>query len=197
MMGRLRELLKGRARWLVLFAIVAAAGYLALQRGKGPTRPPAAERPPVAQPVPPGAPPATQPRPAPAAPAPAPAPRVPAPSVVPSGPTGRADPFVPLVRSPGATLPPPGVELPPPPFPVPPGPGPGPGPTPSPVEGIAVTGIVGDTGAVAVIAFGSRTEIVAPGETVGDLRILRIDARRRIVTFLRGGKRFDVRMGGG
>jgi hypothetical protein len=55
---------------------------------------------------------------------------------------------------------------------------------------------VGDTRAVAVVVIGNRTEIVAPGETIGDLRVVRIDSARRTVTFVQGGRRFDVRMGG-
>lgn len=115
---------------------------------------------------------------------------------MPPGPTGRPDPFIPLVTQPG----PGGAPLPPPPFP--PGPGqlpppPLPGQVPFGGEtGIAVTGIVGDTKSVAVINLGGRTEIVMVGETIGDLRVLRIDSTRRVVTFLRAGRRFDVAMGG-
>ena len=76
-----------------------------------------------------------------------------------------------------------------------------PPPLPGQVPGVpggplAVTGIVGDGKSVAVIVIGGRTEIIAPGDQIGDLRVLRIDATRRTVTFLQAGKRFDVAMGG-
>src|SRR5206468_2457642 len=79
-------------------------------------------------------------------------------------------------------------QLPPPPLP---------GQVPGVPGGVlAVTGIVGDGKSVAVIVIGGRTEIIAPGDQIGDLRVLRIDATRRTVTFLQAGKRFDVAMGG-
>jgi len=61
---------------------------------------------------------------------------------------------------------------------------------------VAVTGIVGNSKAVAVIVIGGRSEIVAPGDQIGDLRVLRIDSTRRTVTFLQAGRRFDVALGG-
>ncbi len=137
------------------------------------------------------------------APVPAPAPKPGGSSVVGIGPVGRADPFFPLVRPGGPGTgrgepPPPSfVTLPPPPLP---GAGTplgvqGPG-TPTTQTGIAVTGLVSDTGAVVVIVAGGRTEILSEGEAIGDLRVLKIDADRRLVTFSRAGTRFDVRMGG-
>lgn len=199
-MGRLRELLKKNpvAGWGLVIVLVAAIAYLIAGRLLGP--PP--------QPVAP-----TRPAPAPVAtPAPAPVspPEVaetrPSPSsVVPRGPTGRADPFLPLVRQPqagGPVSPPPGPPLPPPPFPLPPGqlpppPSPTPGPGgPSQAAGIAVTGLVGNSGAVAIVVVDGKTVIVSSGDAVGDLRVLRIDVVRRAVTFSRAGRRFDVRMGG-
>jgi len=59
-----------------------------------------------------------------------------------------------------------------------------------------VTGIVGDSNALAVIAMGGKTAIVGAGDALGELRVLRVDPVRRLVTFQRAGKRFDVRMGG-
>ena len=202
-MGQLREFLKKNpvAGWAVVIVLVAAIGYLIAGRlfsgpapqPAGPTRP---ASPPAATPVPT---PVGPPQVARAQPSPS--------SVVPTGPTGRADPFLPLVRQQIAgppPPPPPGPPLPPPPFPVPtaplpPPPSPGPAaqpPGPPSAAGITVTGIVGDTGAVAIIVIDGKTQIVSSGETVGDLRVLRIDPVRRVVTFSRAGKRFDVRMGG-
>ncbi len=124
-------------------------------------------------------------------------------SVVTPGPTGRADPFIPLVRpaigggQPPA--PPPLVTLPPPPLPggtVPPGVTPGAVPAAGPSAGIAITGIVGDTGSVAVVVVNGRTEVLSEGEAVGTLRVVKIDHVRRLVKFSRAGTQFDVRMGG-
>lgn len=181
-----------------------------------PSTPPTAARPatpPAATPTPTPTPvaspaPGTKPAPAPAV---TPAPTVivpPAPgSKVPPGPVGRDDPFVPLVRPTGpstAPPPPPSVGLPPPPFPtpggvpLPPPPLPGGGIAPLPVgpEGIVITGIVGNSHAVAIIVIGGRTAIVGAGDELGDLRVVRVDAVRRLVAFSRAGRRFDVRMGG-
>ncbi|HET6946726.1 MAG TPA: hypothetical protein VFJ45_02840, partial [bacterium] len=107
-MDRIREFLKKNpiAGWAVVLALVAAAGYLLASRLFA-GAPPAATTP--------AAPAAVTPRPAPAAPsAPAPAAQpVPAPaavppvaprSTVPSGPVGRADPFVPIVRDTGVPV---------------------------------------------------------------------------------------------
>ena len=197
-MDRIREFLKKNpiAGWAVVLALVAAAGYLLASRLFA-GAPPAA--------TPPAAPAAVAPRPAPATPsAPAPAAQpVPAPvpaavppvaprSTVPSGPVGRADPFVPVVRDPGVPVgpPPPGAPLPPPPLP-------GGGVPPLQAgDGVAVTGIVGNSHAVAIVVVGGRTEIVGTGDELGDLRVVRVDSTRRMVTFLRAGRRFDVRMGG-
>lgn len=57
-------------------------------------------------------------------------------------------------------------------------------------------GIIGDTRAVVIINLGGRTEILTVGEQIGDMRVLRIDSTRRVVTFLQAGRRFDVPMGG-
>jgi hypothetical protein len=65
-----------------------------------------------------------------------------------------------------------------------------------PGAGLAVTGIVGDSRAVAIVNVGGRTEILTVGEQIGDMRVLRIDSTRRVVTFLQAGRRFDVAMGG-
>jgi hypothetical protein len=210
-MNRVREFLKKNpvAGWALAVGVVALAGYFVAGRLLGGTSRPAVQAPAVvATPAPQAPTPMASPAPT-ATPAPtAPVPRVTAPVVVPSGPTGRADPFVPLVRpqAPRASQPPSGA-LPPPPFPVPPPP-PGPGLPPPPMPGapgatppfqsggIAVTGIVGNSHAVAVLNIGGRTEIVAEGETVGDLKVLNIDSVRRLVQFLRAGRRFEVRMGG-
>jgi hypothetical protein len=59
-----------------------------------------------------------------------------------------------------------------------------------------VLGIIADTKAVAIIRVDGRTEIVAEGEVIGNLRVVRIDPVRRVVTFIRAGIRFDVPMGG-
>jgi hypothetical protein len=50
---------------------------------------------------------------------------------------------------------------------------------------------------VVIVSIGGRTEILFPGESAGDLRVVKIDANRRTVTFERAGKQFDVTMGGG
>src|SRR6058998_980696 len=196
--AKVRELLQKNplARYGLMILVVVVAAYLVAGRlfgGRG--APPAATRPP--SPPPAAAPRATAPGQAPAqapAPAPAPAPGAPAPptppktSVVPQGPTGRPDPFIPLVTAPVPGQAPPPGALPPPPLP---------GQVPGvPGGALAVTGIVGDGKSVAVIVIGGRTEIIAPGDQIGDLRVLRIDATRRTVTFLQAGKRFDVAMGG-
>lgn len=207
-MARFRELLQKNpvARYGLVILLVVVVGYLIAGRlfgGRG--APPAPTRlpspPPSATPAP-GAPTPGQPAPPPSpTQAPTPAIRTPTPpktSVVPQGPTGRPDPFIPLV-----TTPVPGQvpgALPPPPFPPGPGQLPAP-PLPGQVPGVpgglvAVTGIVGNSRAVAVIVVGGRTEIIAPGDQIGDLRVLRIDSTRRTVTFLQAGRRFDVAMGG-
>ncbi len=204
--AKVRELLQKNpiARYGFLILVVVVAAYLVAGRlfgGRG--APPAAtglpSPPPAATPRPaaPGQAPAPAATPAPAPGAPA-TPTPPKTSVVPQGPTGRPDPFIPLVTTPVPGQTPPGA-LPPPPFPVP-GQLPPP-PLPGQVPGVpggplAVTGIVGDGKSVAVIVIGGRTEIIAPGDQIGDLRVLRIDATRRTVTFLQAGKRFDVAMGG-
>lgn len=207
LMNRVREFLKKNpiAGWAIAVGIVSLAGYSVAGRLFGGTAPPAAVPAPAVVATPAHPAPAHTAAPAPmATPAPIPPlPRVTAPTVVPSGPIGRADPFEPLVRS-GITAPagpPPSGTLPPPPFPVPPPP-PGVGLPPlfpgGPITsgGIAVTGIVGNSHAVAVLNIGGRTEIVAEGETIGDLKVLNIDSARRLVQFMRAGKRFEVRMGG-
>jgi len=206
--ARIRDLLqKNRiARYGLVILVVVVAGYLVAGRlfgGRGTPQP--ASRLPVPTPSATPPPRATAPAPAPGAtPAPVPAapgapgaPATPKTSVVPPGPTGRPDPFIPLIV---ATPPgqPPG-SLPPPPFPVP-GQLPPP-PLPGQVPGVpggpvAVTGIVGNSKAVAVVVIGGRTEIVTPGDQIGDLRVLRIDSTRRTVTFLQAGRRFDVALGG-
>lgn len=198
-MAKVREFLKKNpvVGYAVAALLVAAAGvrlYTSLSGGPAPT-PPTAQ----VQPRQPAQQPAQRPAPAPPAAPPA-APAAPPAATVPQGPTGRSDPFVPIIRgTPGR---PPGGQLPPPPFLVPPGPGqlpppPLPGQGPPGIDGgVAVTGIVGDTKSVAVVVIGGRTEIVAVGETVGGMRVLRIDAARRTVTFLQAGRRFDVAMGG-
>ncbi len=124
-------------------------------------------------------------------------------SGVPSGPTGRPDPFNPLVRPGGsglapATPPPPLVTLPPPPLPgaIPPAPGAGTPPSTGPGAGIVVTGIVGDTANVAVVVIDGRSQVLFEGESYGTLQVVKIDASRRLVRFSRGGSQFDVRMGG-
>ncbi len=193
LLARVREVMQKSpvARYGVIILAVAVIGFVVSRLVSGPPAPTRAPAPPPsATPAPRAAAPAPAPTPAPAAP------QAPRSTAVPPGPTGRPDPFIPLVTQPG----PGGAPLPPPPFP--PGPGqlpppPLPGQVPFGGEtGIAVTGIVGDTKSVAVINLGGRTEIVMVGETIGDLRVLRIDSTRRVVTFLRAGRRFDVAMGG-
>ncbi|MGH2348628.1 MAG: hypothetical protein ACRDFT_04075 [bacterium] len=214
-MAALREFLRKNpiVGWAIAAGLIVVIGYMlagALGLGGRP-----AQRPGTGSPAPA---PAVTP-----APLPAPLAVTPGPSV-PTGPTGRLDPFVPLVRaaatpsapspsgppaSPGTPPPPlpppplpvPSIPLPPPPLPGGPGatpaPAPAPSPPPNPAAGIAVLGIVADTKAVAIIRVGGRTEIVGEGELIGDLRVVRIDPVRRIVTFSRAGTRFDVPMGGG
>ena len=210
LIARIRELLqKNRiARYGLLILVVVVAGYLVAGRlfgGRGATQP--ATRQPIPAPSAtraprPGAPapaPGATPAPVPAAPGAPGTTATPKTSVVPPGPTGRPDPFIPLiVATPPGQAPPPG-SMPPPPFPVP-GQLPPP-PLPGQVPGVpggpvAVTGIVGNSKAVAVVVIGGRTEIVTPGDQIGDLRVLRIDSTRRTVTFLQAGRRFDVALGG-
>ena len=207
-MARLREFLQKNpvAGYAIAGLVIALAAYVvSTQLLGGGAVPPAAEQPPEA--------PAATPAPAPsqaAPPAGAPSKSVSA-AVVPSAPMGRADPFVPLVvpatsspapRPPASPLPPPpfpvpGAPLPPPPLPGAPGvPVPAPVP-PSPTAGISVSGIVSDTSKVVIVSIGGRTEILFEGESAGDLRVVKIDANRRTVTFERAGQRFDVTMGGG
>src|SRR5436309_13545558 len=206
-LAKVRELLQKNpiARYGLLILVVVVAAYLVAGRlfgGRG--APPAAtglpSPPPAATPRPaaPGQAPAPAATPAPAPGAPA-TPTPPKTSAVPQGPTGRPDPFIPLVTAPVPGQAPPPGALPPPPFPVPGQlpPPPLPGPVPGvPGGALAVTGVVGDGKSVAVSVIGGRTEIIAPGDQIGDLRVLRIDATRRTVTFLQAGKRFDVAMGG-
>lgn len=207
-MARLRAFLQQNpvAGYAIAVGFIAVAAYvLYAQLAGGVATPPAAEQPPA--------------RPAPA-PTPSEAARPPAvetppsvsASVVPPAPMGRTDPFAPLVRPASATpapsrppasqLPPPpfptpGAPLPPPPLPGAPGtPAPAPVP-PSPTAGISVSGIVSDSSKVVVVNVGGRTEILFEGESAGDLRVVKIDANRRTVTFERAGQRFDVTMGGG
>lgn len=211
-MAKIREFLKQNplAGWALVLVLIAASGYLLASRlfggGAAPqASPPAAPAAATPRPTPPTAP-AARPVPAPA-PAPSPAPTAGPPvgqAVVPPGPVGRPDPFDPLVReSTGRPAPPPppsGVSLPPPPFPpagsqpLPPPPLPGAGPAPG--GPVAVTGIVGNSHAVAIVVVGGRTAVVGPGDEIGDLRVVRVDPVRRMVVFLQAGRRLDVRMGG-
>ncbi len=194
-LARVRELMQKSpvARYGLIILVVAVIGFAVsrLIGGSAPAPTRTAAPAPSATPAPRATAPAPTPAPAPAAP------QTPKATQVPPGPTGRPDPFVPLVTQPG----PGGAPLPPPPFPpgpgqLPPPPLPGQPPFGGGEFGIAITGIVGDTKSVAVINLGGRTEIVMVGETIGDLRVLRIDSTRRVVTFLRAGRRFDVAMGG-
>lgn len=225
-MGGLRKLLiKSPAGLALVVLLVFVLAYLVMGQLRG-AKPEAAEVPrpqsaggPAIRPLPPAltsAAPGAGTAPAPAAkamPAPVRGETAKSPSVagVPSGPTGRPDPFTPLVRSggpssaqtpPPATLPSPLVTLPPPPLPggaLPPPPLPGgaipPGSMPG-AGGVAVTGIIGDGEAVAVVVIDGRSQILSAGDAVGGLRVVSIDAARRVVRFSRAGKQFDVHMGG-
>jgi hypothetical protein len=200
LVARLRALFEKnpRIRYSLVGVLLVVAIYLVIRSFGGGARAPVTRTPPAA-PSGPAATPA--PRPAPSSPAPgggAPAPVPPTPkppkeAVVPSGPTGRPDPFIPLIAAPG-----PGQTLPPPPFPgqLPAPPLPGQGVPGFPGAGIAITGIVGDSRSVAIVNVGGRTEILTVGEQIGDMRVVRIDPARRVVTFLQAGRRFDVSMGG-
>lgn len=211
-MARLREFFRKNpaAGYALGFGLVIIAGYLIFgQVLGGPQEPTPAEQPP---PRPSAAPPQA-PAASPPAAAPLPSASALSPRVVPPGPTGRTDPFVPLVTPPAAAPTPPpqpaGPPLPPPPFPGPgalPPPPPAPGapgaeaPPPSPPEpsaGVSLTGIVGDAKKVVIVSVGGTTEILFEGESVGDLRVIKIDPARGIVTFERAGQRFDVSLGGG
>lgn len=197
--ARVRALFQTNPRILyaLVGVLVVVAAYLVVRSFGGGARPPVTQTPPAA-PSRPAAIPAPRPVPPPpvpggGAPAPvSPTPNPPKEAVVPSGPTGRPDPFIPLFTTPG-----PGQGLPPPPFPgqLPPPPLPGGAPG-FPGGGIAITGIVGDSRAVAIVNVGGRTEILTVGEQIGDMRVVRIDSTRRVVTFLQAGRRFDVAMGG-
>ncbi len=186
-----------RIRYALVGVVLVVAIYLVVRSFGGGARPPVTRTPPAA-PSGPAATPAPRP-PSPPAPggAPVPVPPTPKPpkeAVVPSGPTGRPDPFIPLFTTPG-----PGPGLPPPPFPgqLPPPPLPGQGGPPGfPGGGVVITGIVGDSRSVVIVNVGGRTEILTVGEQIGDMRVLRIDSARRVVTFLQAGRRFDVPMGG-
>ncbi len=201
LVARIRALFQKnpRIQYALVGVLLVVAIYLVVRSFGGGARPPVTRTPPAA-PSGPAATPAPRPAPSPQAPgggAPAapvpPTPKPPKEAVVPSGPTGRPDPFIPLFATPG-----PGQGLPPPPFPgqLPPPPLPGQGAPGFPGGGIAITGIVGDSRAVAIVNVGGRTEILAVGEQIGDMRVVRIDPTRRVVTFLQAGRRFDVPMGG-
>ena len=183
-----------RIQYALVGVLLVVAIYLVVRSFGGGARAPVTRTPPAA-PSGPAATPAPQPPPSPPAPG-APVPPTPKPpkeAVVPSGPTGRPDPFIPLFTPPG-----PGQTLPPPPFPgqLPPPPLPGQGVPGFPGGGIAITGIVGDSRSVVIVNVGGRTEILTVGEQIGDMRVVRIDSTRRVVTFLQAGRRFDVAMGG-
>jgi hypothetical protein len=188
-----------RIQYALVGVLLVVAIYLVVRSFGGGGRAPVTRTPPAA-PSGPAATPA--PRPALSPPAPGggapgapvpPTPKPPKEAVVPSGPTGRPDPFIPLFTTPA-----PGQGLPPPPFPgqLPPPPLPGQGVPGFPGGGIAITGIVGDSRSVVIVNMGGRTEILTVGEQIGDMRVLRIDSARRVVTFLQAGRRFDVAMGG-
>jgi hypothetical protein len=187
-----------RIRYALVGVLLVVAIYLVVRSFGGGARPPVTRTPPTA-PSGPAATPAPRPATSPPAPgggAPPPVPAAPKPpkeAVVPSGPTGRPDPFIPLFTTPG-----PGQTLPPPPFPgqLPPPPLPGQNVPGFPGSGIAITGIVGDSRSVVIVNVGGRTEILTVGEQIGDMRVVRIDSTRRVVTFLQAGRRFDVAMGG-
>lgn len=189
--------------------LLILAGYLLYSQLLGGLQAPVPTEQPPAPPA--AAPPQARPAPPPAA-APPPVPSALSPRVVPPGPVGRIDPFIPLVTPPSAAAappPPPAASpLPPPPFPapgaqLPPPPPAGPGPVapapapPEPSAGISLTGIVGDARKVVIVSVGGTTEILFEGESVGDLRVIRIDPARGTVTFERAGRRFDVSLGGG
>ncbi len=183
-----------RIQYALVGVLLVVAIYLVVRSFGGGARAPVTRTPPAA-PSGPAATPAPQPPPSPPAPG-APVPPTPKPpkeAVVPSGPTGRPDPFIPLFTTPG-----PGQTLPPPPFPgqLPPPPLPGQSVPGFPGAGIAITGIVGDSRSVVIVNVGGRTEILTVGEQIGDMRVVRIDSTRRVVTFLQAGRRFDVAMGG-
>jgi hypothetical protein len=187
-----------RIQYALVGVLLLVAIYLVVRSFGGGVRAPVTRTPPAA----PSGQPAT-PAPQPPSPPPAPGGGVGAPvppsqkppkeAVVPSGPTGRPDPFIPLFTTPG-----PGQTLPPPPFPgqLPPPPLPGQGVPGFPGGGIAITGIVGDSRSVVIVNVGGRTEILTVGEQIGDMRVVRIDSTRRVVTFLQAGRRFDVAMRG-
>ncbi len=187
-----------RIQYALVGVLLLVAIYLVVRSFGGGARAPVTRTPPAA---PSGS--AATPAPQPPSPPPAPGGGVGAPvppsskppkeAVVPSGPTGRPDPFIPLFTTPG-----PGQTLPPPPFPgqLPPPPLPGQNVPGFPGGGIAITGIVGDSRSVVIVNVGGRTEILTVGEQIGDMRVVRIDSARRVVTFLQAGRRFDVAMGG-
>jgi hypothetical protein len=199
-MARVRALFQKnpRIQYALVGVLLVVAIYLVVRSFGGGARAPVTRTPPAA-PSGPAATPTPRPAPSPAGPgggAPPPVPAAPKPpkeAVVPSGPTGRPDPFIPLFTTPG-----PGPGLPPPPFPgqLPAPPLPGQGVPGFPGAGIAITGIVGDSRSVVIVNVGGRTEILTVGEQIGDMRVVRIDSTRRVVTFLQAGRRFDVAMGG-
>ncbi len=187
-----------RIQYALVGVLLLVAIYLVVRSFGGGARAPVTRTPPAA-PSGSAATPAPQPPSPPSAPGGgvgAPVPpfsKPPKEAVVPSGPTGRPDPFIPLFTTPG-----PGQTLPPPPFPgqLPPPPLPGQNVPGFPGSGIAITGIVGDSRSVVIVNVGGRTEILTVGEQIGDMRVVRIDSTRRVVTFLQAGRRFDVAMGG-
>ncbi len=197
LLARLRDLFQKnpRIQYAVVSALLVVAIYLVVRSFGGGARAPVTRTPPAA-PSGPAATPAPRPPspPAPGGGAPVPpTPKPPKEAVVPSGPTGRPDPFIPLFTTPG-----PGQGVPPPPFPgqLPPPPLPGQGAPGFAGGGVLITGIVGDSRSVVIVNVGGRTEILTVGEQIGDMRVLRIDSTRRVVTFLQAGRRFDVAMGG-
>ena len=187
-----------RIQYALVGVLLIVAIYLVVRSFGGGGRAPVTRTPPPA-PSGPAATPAPPPAPTPPAPSGGagvpvpPTPKPPKEAVVPSGPTGRPDPFLPLF-----TAPVPGQGLPPPPFPgqLPAPPLPGQGGPGFVGGGIAITGIVGDSRSVVIVNVGGRTEILTVGEQIGDMRVVRIDSTRRVVTFLQAGRRFDVAMGG-
>src|SRR3990170_3064899 len=199
-MDRLRAWLEQNRRIAlpVLAVIVAVVVFWTFSRILGGGAPAEVPAPPTATPAAPApAPPAP-----PAAEEPTPAPQTPGGSVVLAG---RADPFAPLVTEPQAAPSRPGpsggpAPLPPPPLPLPPlppGPGAAPGtpgapggpqaqPAPPPPEaGITVLGIISDAKSLVIVSISGKTEILFEGEAAGDLRVIKIDAVRGVVTFER------------
>jgi hypothetical protein len=180
-MAALREFLRKNpiAGWAIAIGLIAVVGYMLA----GALIPRRASRP---APAPAPAPSAVTPAPLPVPPAATPGP------AVPGGPTGRADPFIPLVRAaaspsaPSPSSPPPSPGTPPPPLPPPPLPG-GPGGIPLPPPPLPG----GPGGTPAPSPAPAPTPPPPPSPAAG-IAVLGIVADTKAVAIIRVGSRTEI-----